>query len=82
MFFLGTDTLFANQRRDKYESRQVRSPHLTRMCRFVKWCRTSVRDTAAVVRQGRRLRRHLRAQAEELDFDEVPTSSDSSSEAR
>ena len=29
MFFLGTDTLFANQRRDKYESTQVRSPHLS-----------------------------------------------------
>lgn len=45
---------------------------------FVKWCRTSVRDTIAVVRQGRRLRRYLKAQDRGLEYDEVPTSSDSS----
>ncbi len=45
---------------------------------FVKWCRKSVKDTLAIVRQGRRLRRHLKAQAEDLEFDDVATSSDSS----
>ena len=45
---------------------------------FVKWCRNSVKDTLAVVRQGRRLRRHLKAQTEALEFDDVATSSDSS----
>lgn len=45
---------------------------------FVKWCRNSTKDTVAVVRQGRRLRRHLKARAAELEYDDVVTSSDSS----
>ena len=51
-----------------------RMPALT----FVQWCRTSVRDTLAVVRQGRRLLRYLKAQEAELQYDDVATSSDSS----
>lgn len=45
---------------------------------FVKWCRTSVRNTLAIVRQGRRLRRLLKAEQSDLHYDEVCTSSDSS----
>ncbi|KAK3910890.1 putative 13.0 kDa protein [Frankliniella fusca] len=45
---------------------------------YVMWCRTAITSTLAVVRQGRRLKRYLKANFHELEYDDVPTSSDSS----